>query len=71
MTICGSAQDIARSARIDLTGVCRGGAGLLFRDGGTSGAVPGQGHIAQQFFWYSAFTHALSKPGLPVMNADG
>ena len=36
-----------------------------------AGAVPGQGHIAQQIFWYSAFTHALSEPGLPVMNADG
>ncbi|MGO4564471.1 ABC transporter substrate-binding protein [Rhizobium sp. 2YAF20] len=36
-----------------------------------SGAVPGQGHIAQQIFWYSAFTHALSAPDLPVMNKDG
>src|SRR6202521_1579815 len=36
-----------------------------------AGAVPGQGHIAQQIFWYSAFTHALSEPGLPAMNADG
>src|SRR5271169_6083242 len=36
-----------------------------------AGAVPGQGHIAQQIFWYSAFTHALTVPGLPVMNSDG
>ena len=36
-----------------------------------AGAVPGQGHIAQQIFWYSAFTAALSKPDLPVMNKDG
>jgi hypothetical protein len=36
-----------------------------------AGAVLGQGHIAQQIFWYSAFTHALSVPTLPVMNADG
>jgi len=36
-----------------------------------AGAVPGQGHVAQQIFWYSAFTHALSDPKLPVMNADG
>ncbi len=36
-----------------------------------SGPVPGQGHIAQQIFWYSAFTDSLTKPGLPVMNADG
>jgi glycerol transport system substrate-binding protein len=33
--------------------------------------VPGQGHIAQQIFWYSAFTDALIQPGLPVVNADG
>ena len=36
-----------------------------------AGAVPGQGHIAQQIFGYSAFTHALSQPELPVMNKDG
>ena len=36
-----------------------------------AGAVPGQGRIAQQIFWYSAFTAALSKPDLPVMNKDG
>ena len=36
-----------------------------------AGAVPGQGHIAQQIFWYSAFTHASTVPTLPVMNADG
>jgi glycerol transport system substrate-binding protein len=36
-----------------------------------AGAVPAQGHIAQQIFWYSAFTHALTGPNLPVMNADG
>jgi glycerol transport system substrate-binding protein len=36
-----------------------------------AGSVPGQGHVAQQVFWYSAFTHALTGPNLPVMNADG
>ena len=36
-----------------------------------SGPVPSQGRIAQQIFWYSAFTDSLSKPGLPVMNEDG
>jgi glycerol transport system substrate-binding protein len=36
-----------------------------------AGSVPAQGHIAQQVFWYSAFTHALTGPNLPVMNADG
>ena len=36
-----------------------------------AGPVPGQGAIAQQIFWYSAFTAAMSKPGLPVNHADG
>ena len=42
--------------------------GMTFSE---AGPVPGQGNIAQQIFWYSAFTAALSKPGLPVVNADG
>jgi len=36
-----------------------------------SGPVPGQGAIAQQVFWYTAFTAAMTKPGLPVNHADG
>jgi glycerol transport system substrate-binding protein len=36
-----------------------------------AGPVPGQGHIAQQIFWYSAFTAALSKPGSAVVDAKG
>ncbi|GAW94549.1 MULTISPECIES: ABC transporter substrate-binding protein [Colwellia] len=36
-----------------------------------AGAVPGQGTIAQQIFWYTAFTAALTDPKLPVMNSDG
>lgn len=36
-----------------------------------AGAVPGQGRIAQQIFWYTAFTAALVDPQLPVTNADG
>lgn len=36
-----------------------------------AGPVPGQGNIAQQVFWYSAFTAALSDPKLPVNNPDG
>jgi glycerol transport system substrate-binding protein len=42
--------------------------GMTFSE---AGPVPGQGNVAQQIFWYAAFTKALSKPGLPVMNADG
>ena len=36
-----------------------------------SGPVPAQGNIAQQIFWYTAFTADLVKPGLPVVTADG
>jgi glycerol transport system substrate-binding protein len=42
--------------------------GMTFSE---AGPVPGQGNIAQQIFWYTAFTAALSKPGLAVVNADG
>jgi glycerol transport system substrate-binding protein len=42
--------------------------GMTFSE---AGPVPGQGNVAQQIFWYTAFTAALSKPGLPVVNADG
>jgi len=38
---------------------------------GESGPVPAQGQIAQQVFWYTAFTADMIKPGLPVVNADG
>lgn len=37
----------------------------------TAGAVPSKGNIAQQIFWYTAFTADMIKPGLPVVNADG
>ena len=36
-----------------------------------AGPVPAQGQIAQQIFWYTAFTADMIKPGLPVVNADG
>ena len=42
--------------------------GMTFSE---SGPVPAQGNIAQQIFWYTAFTAALTKPGLPVVNTDG
>ena len=38
---------------------------------GEAGPVPAQGNIAQQIFWYTAFTADMVKPGLPVVNADG
>ena len=40
--------------------------GMTFSE---SGPVPAQGNIAQQIFWYTAFTADMVKPGLPVMNA--
>jgi glycerol transport system substrate-binding protein len=43
-------------------------AGMTFSE---SGPVPAQGNIAQQMFWYTAFTADMVKPGLPVVNADG
>jgi glycerol transport system substrate-binding protein len=43
-------------------------AGMVF---GEAGPVPAQGEIAQQMFWYTAFTADMVKEGLPVMNADG
>lgn len=36
-----------------------------------AGGLPGKGNIAQQIFWYTAFTAALTKEGIPVVNADG
>ncbi|MCP4162196.1 MAG: carbohydrate ABC transporter substrate-binding protein [Deltaproteobacteria bacterium] len=43
-------------------------AGMTFSE---AGPVPAQGAIAQQIFWYTAFTADLAKKGLPVVNADG
>ncbi|MDT8343303.1 MAG: ABC transporter substrate-binding protein [Thermohalobaculum sp.] len=43
-------------------------AGMVF---GEAGPVPAQGQIAQQMFWYTAFTADMVKDGLPVVNADG
>jgi glycerol transport system substrate-binding protein len=42
--------------------------GMTFSE---SGPVPAQGEIAQQIFWYTAFTADMTKAGLPVVNADG
>ena len=38
---------------------------------GEAGPVPAQGEIAQQAFWYTAFTADMVKKGLPVVNDDG
>ena len=43
-------------------------AGMTFSE---AGPVPAQGAIAQQIFWYTAFTADMIKPGLPIVNEDG
>ncbi|WP_020558558.1 ABC transporter substrate-binding protein [Thiofilum flexile] len=43
-------------------------AGMVFSE---AGPVPAQGEVAQQMFWYTAFTADMVKEGLPVMNTDG
>jgi glycerol transport system substrate-binding protein len=42
--------------------------GMTFSE---AGPLPAQGNIAQQMFWYTAFTADMVKPGLAVVNADG
>lgn len=42
--------------------------GMTFSE---SGPVPAQGNIAQQIFWYTAFTADMTKEGLAVVNEDG
>ncbi len=36
-----------------------------------AGPVPARGHIAQQIFWYTAFTADLLRPGSAVVDPDG
>src|SRR6056297_924363 len=43
-------------------------AGMTFSE---AGPIPAQGNVAQQMFWYTAFTAASVKSDLPVMNEDG
>ena len=42
--------------------------GMTFSE---AGPVPAQGEVAQQIFWYTAFTASMIKAGLPVVNGDG
>lgn len=43
-------------------------AGMTFSE---AGPVPAQGAIAQQIFWYTAFTADMAKPGTPVVDENG
>lgn len=36
-----------------------------------AGNIAAQGHVAQQIFWYTAFTADYTKPGTPVVDAEG
>lgn len=38
---------------------------------GEAGPIPAQGQIAQQIFWYSAFTAGATKPGLAAVDSNG
>ncbi len=42
--------------------------GMTFSE---AGPVPAQGNVAQQIFWYTAFTADMAQEGLPVVNEDG
>jgi glycerol transport system substrate-binding protein len=42
--------------------------GMTFSE---AGPVPAQGGVAQQIFWYTAFTSSMTEKGLPVVNEDG
>ena len=43
-------------------------AGMTFSE---AGPIPAQGAIAQQIFWYTAFTADMAKPGTPVVDEKG
>ena len=42
--------------------------GMTFSE---SGPVPSQGNVAQQMFWYTAFTADMVKDGIPVVDENG
>ena len=42
--------------------------GMTFSE---SGPVPAQGNVAQQMFWYTAFTADMVKDGIPVVDENG
>ncbi|WP_298447727.1 ABC transporter substrate-binding protein [uncultured Marinobacter sp.] len=42
--------------------------GMTFSE---SGPVPAQGNVAQQIFWYTAFTASMIEEGLPVVDEKG
>ncbi|SEA12607.1 ABC transporter substrate-binding protein [Rubrimonas cliftonensis] len=43
-------------------------AGMVFSE---AGPVPAQGQVAQQMFWYTAFTADMVKDGIPVVDEAG
>ena len=47
---------------------CKAPSRMTFND---AGGIPALGNIAQQIFWYTAFTADMTKPGIAVVNDDG
>jgi glycerol transport system substrate-binding protein len=45
-----------------------GSLGMTFYE---AGPVPAQGNVAQQIFWYTAFTADMTKDGIPVVDEKG
>ena len=45
--------------------------GSMEMDFGQAGSIPKNGNVAQQMFWYTAFTSSMTEKGLPVVNDDG
>ena len=43
-------------------------AGMTFSE---AGPIPAQGQVAQQIFWYTAFTADMVKDGIPVVDEEG
>jgi len=43
-------------------------AGMVFSE---AGPVPAQGEVAQQMFWYTAFTASMVEDGIPVVDKEG
>ncbi|HIE93066.1 MAG TPA: hypothetical protein EYQ83_09445, partial [Acidobacteria bacterium] len=50
------------TARTSAARGCFTAMGMTFSE---AGPVPAQGNVAQQMFWYTAFTADTVKPGLP------
>ena len=64
-------EAVPRDRRFGAYDLAAGGDGTGGLVVAPAGPIPAQGNVAQQMFWYTAFTAATVEPGLPVMNEDG